>query len=83
MKLNPAVNQMLIFESIINDVTIITTVSIIIQAMTLKVNPYSDILIITRYLFVAVLFGVLFSFIWTLILARIVSIAIRDMLNKS
>ena len=71
MKLDPAVNQMLIFESIINDVTIITAVSIIIQAMTLKVNPYLSILIITRYLFVAVLFGIIFSFIWTIILARI------------
>jgi NhaP-type Na+/H+ or K+/H+ antiporter len=71
MKLSPAVNQMLIFESIINDVTIITAVSIIIQAVTLNLNPSATILHIFRYLLVAVYLGALFSSIWTIVLVKV------------
>lgn len=71
MKLSPAVNQMLIFESIINDITIITAVSIILQALTLKLSPSSTILSIFQYVIVAVLLGAIFSSIWTIVLVRI------------
>ncbi len=71
MRLNPAVNQMLLFESIINDVTIITAVSIIIQTITLKLNPSATFLSIFRYLLLAVFLGTLFSSIWTLVLVRV------------
>jgi cell volume regulation protein A len=71
LKLSPAVNQMLIFESIINDVTIITAVSIIIQAFTLNLTPSATILSIFRYLLFAVFLGTLSSSIWTIVLVRI------------
>jgi len=71
MKLSPAVNQMLIFESIINDITIITAVSIILQALTLKLSPSSTILSIFQYVLVAVFLGAIFSSIWTIVLVRI------------
>jgi cell volume regulation protein A len=71
MKLDPTVNQMLIFESIINDVTIITAVSILIQGVTLKLNTSATFLGIFRYLLLAFFLGILFSFIWTIVLVRI------------
>ena len=71
MRLNPAVNQMLIFESIINDVTIITAVSILIQAVSLRLGTSSTIIGIFRYLLVAIFLGGLFSSLWTLVLVRI------------
>jgi cell volume regulation protein A len=71
MKLNPAVNQMLIFESVINDVTIITAVSLIIQAINLELNPSKTIISIVQYLLVATILGVSFSTIWTLVLSKI------------
>lgn len=71
MRLNPAVTQMLVFESIINDVTIITAVSILIQAVSLRLSAPATIIGIFRYLIVAVFLGGLFSAIWTLVLVRI------------
>jgi len=71
MKLSPVVNQMLIFESIINDVTIITAVSIILQFLTLKLTPSSVIMSIIQYIIVAIFYGVIFSSIWTIVLVRI------------
>jgi cell volume regulation protein A len=71
MRLNPAVNQMLVFESIINDVTIITAVSILIQVVSLRLSASATIIGIFRYLLVAVFLGGLFSSIWTLVLVRI------------
>ena len=71
MRLNPAVNQMLIFESVINDVTIITAVSLIIQTINLELNPSKTIFSIAQYLLVATILGVIFSTIWTLVLAKI------------
>lgn len=71
MKLSPVVNQMLIFESVINDVTIITAVSIILQFLTLKLTPSSVILSIIQYIIVAIFYGVIFSSIWTIVLIRI------------
>lgn len=71
MKLNAAINQMLVFESVINDVTIITAVTLIIQAITLHQNITFTILSILRFVSIAVVFGLLFSTIWTLILIKI------------
>jgi len=71
MKLSSEVNQMLIFESIINDVTIITAVTILIQAVNLNLNPSETILSIIQYLLVAISLGALFSIMWTLVLVRI------------
>lgn len=71
MRLNPAVNQMLVFESIINDVTIITAVSILIQVVSFRLSASATIIGIFRYLLVAVFLGGLFSSIWTLVLVRI------------
>jgi cell volume regulation protein A len=71
MKLSPEVNRMLIFESIINDVTIISAVTILIQAVGLSLNPSDAVLSITRYLFVGITIGALFSIFWTLVLVRI------------
>jgi len=71
MRLNPAVTQMLVFESIINDVTIITAVSILIQAVNLRLSASATVIGIFRYLFVAVFLGGIFSSIWTLVLVRI------------
>jgi len=71
MRLNPAVTQMLVFESIINDVTIITAVSILIQAVNLRLSASATVMGIFRYLFVAVFLGGVFSSIWTLVLVRL------------
>ena len=71
MRLNPAVTQMLVFESIINDVTIITAVSILIQAVSLRLSASATVMGIFRYLFVAVFLGGVFSSIWTLVLVRL------------
>lgn len=70
MRLSKEVNQLLIFESIINDVTIITVVTIIIQAMTLALNPLRTLLSIIQYIVVALVYGVLGSAIWTYILIK-------------
>ncbi len=70
MKLNPSVKQMLVFESVINDITIITVVSLILQAVNLKLNPLMTILSIIQYLFVATVLGLTVSAIWTMVLVR-------------
>lgn len=71
MRISPAVNQMLIFESIINDVTIITAVSLIIQAISFNLTPMMTILRVSKYLIVALVLGGISSVIWTFILARL------------
>ena len=70
MKLSKEVNQLLVFESIINDVTIITAVTIIIQAMTLALNPVRTMLSIIQYVLVALVYGILGSAVWTYILIK-------------
>lgn len=71
LKLSPAVNQMLVFESIINDVTIITAVSLIIQTVSFQLNPSRTIISIIQYISLAIIFGLMFSTVWTLILVRL------------
>jgi NhaP-type Na+/H+ or K+/H+ antiporter len=70
MKLSREVNQLLVFESIINDVTIITAVTIILQAMTLALNPVRTVLSIIQYVLVALVYGTLGSAVWTYILIK-------------
>jgi potassium/hydrogen antiporter len=71
LNLNPVVSQMLVFESVINDVTVITTVALIIQAVTLNLSPSVAILNILQYLVVAVVLGFVFSIGWTLLLVYV------------
>lgn len=71
MRISAAVNQLLIFESIINDITIITAVSLIIQALTFKMTPLMTFLQVSKYLLVAGSFGVIFATVWTFILIRV------------
>ncbi|MBD3207803.1 hypothetical protein GF319_15845 [Candidatus Bathyarchaeota archaeon] len=70
MKISKEVNQLLVFESIINDVTIVTAVAIIIQAITLALNPLKTVMGIVQYFLVAILYGILGSTMWALILIR-------------
>jgi cell volume regulation protein A len=70
MRLSNEVNQLLIFESIINDVTIITVVTIMLEAMTLTLNPVRTLLNIIQYVLVALIYGILGSAIWTIILIK-------------
>lgn len=71
LKLNPVVSQMLVFESVINDVTIITTVALIIQAVTISLSPSVTVLNIFQYLVVAIVLGFVFSIGWTLVLVYV------------
>jgi NhaP-type Na+/H+ or K+/H+ antiporter len=71
MKLSPEVNQMLIFESIINDVTIITAVTILIQAVNLNLNPSETLFSIIRNISISASIGAILSISWTLVLVRI------------
>lgn len=68
MKLSKEVNQLLVFESIINDVTIITAVTIIIQAMILPPTPIKTVMNLLQYILVALIYGIIGSAIWTYIL---------------
>lgn len=57
MDLGIKVNQLLIFESIFNDVTIITSITLILQFITFQYNPTSTILNLIRNLINAIVFG--------------------------
>jgi len=72
MRLNPDVTQMLIFESIINDVTIITMVSLIIQGLTPSTGSSVPLLSLIKVLVArAVGLGILFSLAWTVVLVKV------------
>jgi cell volume regulation protein A len=72
MRLNPDVTQMLIFESIINDVTIITMVSLIIQGLSPSTGSSVPILSLIKVLVArAVGLGILFSLAWTVVLVKV------------
>lgn len=68
MKLSKEVNQLLVFESIINDVTIITAVTIVLQAMILPPTPIKTVMNLLQYILVALIYGFIGSAIWTYIL---------------
>ncbi|MBN1683470.1 cation:proton antiporter [Candidatus Bathyarchaeota archaeon] len=70
MEMDIKVTQLLVFESIINDVTILTSVAIILQIMTLKIEISNIITNIILYLIVAVIYGLLFSLGWVYILIK-------------
>jgi cell volume regulation protein A len=72
IRLNPKVTQMLIFESIINDVTIITAISLMIQWIAPSSGHSTSLLNVIQILIVrAVGLGILFSMIWTLVLIKV------------
>lgn len=70
MNLGKEVHQLLIFESIINDVTIITGVTFFLQFMILRLDPVNMVLNIFSYILIAVIYGLLGATAWAYILIR-------------
>lgn len=70
MKLSKEVNQLLVFESIINDVTILTAVSLLLQLVTVSFAPAQMAQSILWYVAVAIVLGLITSTLWVVALTR-------------
>jgi len=64
------VKHLLVLESIINDVTIITAVTLILQAATLAIDLKTTLGHIARYVVIAIFYGSISSPIWAYALVR-------------
>ncbi|MCK4814398.1 cation:proton antiporter [bacterium] len=70
MSVNEDVKTLLVYESILNDVTLLTAVTLILQAMTMNINVGSTLVNLARHIFLAVMFGSIVAFIWASILIK-------------
>ncbi len=70
MEMDKDVKQILIFESIFNDVTLLTAVTLIIQMITLDLNFGFAFGSLIRHLFLAGLLGVFSGLAWSYILIK-------------
>ena len=70
MSVNEDVKTLLVYESILNDVTLLTAVTIILQAITIKINIGLTLVNLMRHLILAVIFGSIMALIWALILIK-------------
>jgi potassium/hydrogen antiporter len=70
MRLSKEAEQLLVFESIINDVTILTAVSLLLQLATLTFAPSLMVWSILRYIAVALAVGLIIATVWVIALTR-------------
>lgn len=68
MSVNENVKSLLVYESILNDVTLLTAVTLILQAITSEFAIGYTFIHIGRQVFLAVLFGSITAFVWALIM---------------
>jgi cell volume regulation protein A len=70
MSVKEDVKTLLVYESILNDVTLLTAVTLILQAITMKINIGYTLVNTGRHIFLAVMFGSITAFFWALILIK-------------
>jgi len=71
MSVNEDVKSLLVYESILNDVTLLTAVTLILQAITSEFALGYTVIHIGRQVFLAVLFGSITAFVWALIMIKV------------
>lgn len=70
MSMKGEVKSFLVFESVFNDITLLTALTLMLQASTLAFNVGSTLGSVVRHLLVAVLYGVVAAIFWVYICLR-------------
>lgn len=70
MNVNEKVKTLLVYESILNDVTLLTGVTLILQAITMQINIGYTLVHFFRHIFLGLIYGSISSIIWSLILVK-------------